>query len=77
MNLIIVSLLSLLSSSTADLCPKIAKAPKSGMYKQMPPASVMTRLILFFPFFMAFDKELKKLKAIGLQALCQSWECAR
>ncbi|XVE92039.1 hypothetical protein REPUB_Repub01dG0062900 [Reevesia pubescens] len=34
------------SSSTAELHPKAAGAPESGGGKQMPPASVMTRLIL-------------------------------
>ncbi|XP_021292762.1 auxin efflux carrier component 3-like isoform X1 [Herrania umbratica] len=34
------------SSSTAELHPKAAGAPESGVGKQMPPASVMTRLIL-------------------------------
>ncbi|KAB2045585.1 hypothetical protein ERO13_D01G145100v2 [Gossypium hirsutum] len=34
------------SSSTAELHPKAAGGPESGVGKQMPPASVMTRLIL-------------------------------
>ncbi|OMO60602.1 Auxin efflux carrier [Corchorus capsularis] len=34
------------SSSTAELHPKAAGVPESGVGKQMPPASVMTRLIL-------------------------------
>ncbi|XP_022776389.1 auxin efflux carrier component 3-like isoform X3 [Durio zibethinus] len=34
------------SSSTAELHPKASGAPESGVGKQMPPASVMTRLIL-------------------------------
>ncbi|KAL6351170.1 hypothetical protein AAG906_031756 [Vitis piasezkii] len=34
------------SSSTAELHPKMMGAPESGAGKQMPPASVMTRLIL-------------------------------
>ncbi|XP_017971526.1 PREDICTED: auxin efflux carrier component 3 [Theobroma cacao] len=34
------------SSSTAELHPKAAEATESGVGKQMPPASVMTRLIL-------------------------------
>uniref|UniRef100_A0A2P2M5N0 Auxin efflux carrier component n=1 Tax=Rhizophora mucronata TaxID=61149 RepID=A0A2P2M5N0_RHIMU len=34
------------SSSTAELHPKAAGAPEFGVNKQMPPASVMTRLIL-------------------------------
>lgn len=34
------------SSSTAELHPKAAGNVDSGMGKQMPPASVMTRLIL-------------------------------
>ncbi|XP_057992129.1 auxin efflux carrier component 3 isoform X2 [Hevea brasiliensis] len=34
------------SSSTAELHPKAAGAPESGANKHMPPASVMTRLIL-------------------------------
>ncbi|KAF2316772.1 hypothetical protein GH714_042113 [Hevea brasiliensis] len=34
------------SSSTAELHPKVAGAPESGANKHMPPASVMTRLIL-------------------------------
>ncbi|KAG6707056.1 hypothetical protein I3842_06G012100 [Carya illinoinensis] len=39
--------LGLGSSSTAELHPKyVAGAPESGIGKQMPPASVMTRLIL-------------------------------
>ncbi|KDP38049.1 hypothetical protein JCGZ_04692 [Jatropha curcas] len=34
------------SSSTAELHPKVGGPPESGANKQMPPASVMTRLIL-------------------------------
>ncbi|XP_002526018.2 auxin efflux carrier component 3 [Ricinus communis] len=34
------------SSSTAELHPKVVGAPETGVNKQMPPASVMTRLIL-------------------------------
>lgn len=34
------------SSSTAELHPKITGNPDAGVGKQMPPASVMTRLIL-------------------------------
>ncbi|EXB89392.1 Auxin efflux carrier component 3 [Morus notabilis] len=34
------------SSSTAELHPKITENPDAGVGKQMPPASVMTRLIL-------------------------------
>ncbi|KAJ4843389.1 protein that induces appearance of [PIN+] prion when overproduced [Turnera subulata] len=34
------------SSSTAELHPKVAGLPETGVNKQMPPASVMTRLIL-------------------------------
>lgn len=41
-----IGLSKLGSSSTAELHPKIAGGNHSGAGKQMPPASVMTRLIL-------------------------------
>lgn len=41
-----IGLSKLGSSSTAELHPKMLGAPESGAGKQMPPASVMTRLIL-------------------------------
>lgn len=41
-----IGLSKLGSSSTAELHPKVAGGNHSGAGKQMPPASVMTRLIL-------------------------------
>lgn len=41
-----IGLSKLGSSSTAELHQKMVGAPESGAGKQMPPASVMTRLIL-------------------------------
>ncbi|OAY29225.1 auxin efflux carrier component 4 [Manihot esculenta] len=66
------------SSSTAELHPKAAGAPESGANKHMPPASVMTRLILIMVWRKLIRNPNTYSSLIGLvwSLICFRWHVA-